>query len=250
MRQSMWREARRGLLTVATVGLMTGIALTGEARAGGGTVYSDNFTSGIDFTVNDPFWLDNTRANGFITTTTNTSAIFPGFPGDFGTEINSGVGGSGNFLFDGTYNYNGPNDPNIPVGHDEFYISSSFSVSANTLYAVSFYTTSANGIAPPSIQPEIDGTLLGSPVSPVGDWASNGWQQFTFYWNSGSNTSASLILHDYTTTTTGNDFGITNISVSSVPEPSAFALAVVGAAGILACGWMRRKAGNRRRPAA
>jgi hypothetical protein len=69
-------------------------------------------------------------------------------------------------------------------------------------------------------------------------------------WSSGSNTSASLILHDFQLSTTGNDFGIANISVSSVPEPSAFALAVVGAGGVLAWGWMRRKAGIRSHRAA
>jgi len=240
MKRTMWGTTQRLVLGAVVFGLV--IHLTTQARAGGGVVYSDNFTSGIDFTVNDPFWLDNNRANGFITTTTNTTAIFPGFPGEFGTAINSGVGGSGNFLFDGTYFYNGSGDPLIPAGHDEFYISSSFAVNPNTNYAVSFYVTSANGINNASIQPEIDGSLLGSPVSPVGDWAGNGWQQFTFNWFSGSNTTATLILHDFQQNTTGNDFGIGNITVSSVPEPSALMMALVGAAGILLYGRMRRTA--------
>lgn len=189
---------------------------TGIAKAD----FVDNFTSGIDFTVNDPFWLDNNRANGFITTTTNTPAIFPGFPGEFGNDIPSGVGGSGNFLFDGTYFYNGPGDPDIPAGHDEFYISPTFSVTPGTNYTVSFYLTDANGINPPSVQPEIDGSLLGSPVSP-GIWSSDNWQRYTFSWNSGANTTAQLILHDFTTTTTGNDFGLANINVST-PEPGTY----------------------------
>ena len=36
-------------------------------------VYSQNFDSGsATFTTNDVYWLDQTRANGFITATTNT----------------------------------------------------------------------------------------------------------------------------------------------------------------------------------
>jgi hypothetical protein len=91
------------------------------------------------------------------------------------------------------------------------------------------------------VQPEIDGSLLGSPVSPVGTFGSNGWQQFSFSWNSGANTSASLILHDFTTTTAGNDFGLDNIDVSSssVPEPSS--LAFLGVGSLAALSRRRRK---------
>jgi hypothetical protein len=210
------------LLSSGILGIAALTLVIGTAKAD----YVENFTNGIDFTVNDPFWLDNTRSNGFITTTTTTPAIFPGFPGSFDFEIPSGVGGSGNFLFDGTYFYDGPSNPDIPVGHDEFFISSSFAVVPNTVYDVTFYATDANGINNPSIQPEIDGTLLGSPVSPLGDWATNGWQQFTFTWNSGSNTSASLILHDYQTNVVGNDFGVANISVTPTPEPGYSVLLV------------------------
>ena len=154
------------------------------------SVYSQDFNSGsATFTVNDPFWIDNNRANGFITQTTNTNAIWPGAPGQFSTDITSDVSGNGYFLFDGTYLYNGTTSPTIPVGSDEFFISPTFSVATNTNYTVSFYLTDANGISPPSVQPQINGALLGSPVSPVGTFGSNGWQQFSFSWNSGANTS-------------------------------------------------------------
>jgi hypothetical protein len=67
--------------------------------------------------------------------------------------------------------------------------------------------------------------LLGSPVSPVGTFGSNGWQKFTFAWNSGGNTSASLILHDFTATAIGNDFGTDDILVqAAVPEPGSLTL--------------------------
>ena len=206
------------------------------------SVYSQNFNSGsATFTVNDPFWVDPNRANGFITQTTNTNAIWPGVPGQFSTDITSDVSGNAYFLFDGTFLYNGATSPSIPVGNDESFISPTFRVTAHTNSTVRFYLTDANGIAPPSVQPQIDGTLLGSPVSPVGTFGSNGWQQFSFSWNSGANTSASLILHDFSTTTAGNDFGLDSIDVSSssVPEPSS--LAFLGIGSLAALSRRRRK---------
>src|SRR5580704_11262745 len=115
-------------MRVMQIGILAAALLVVAISPAKADVYTDTFTSGIDFTVNDPFWLNNNLANGFITTTTNTPAIWPGDPGEFGNEISSGVGGTGNFLFDGTYNYNGSGDPDIPAGHDEFYIGSSFAV--------------------------------------------------------------------------------------------------------------------------
>ncbi len=99
------------------------------------------------------------------------------------------------------------------------------------------------------IQPEIDGSLLGSAVSPAGYYTDGNpadqWQKFTFTWNSGSNTSASLILHNYTTTPNGNDYGVDNIQVASAtPEPSSFMVAIVGALGMIAYGQRRRKVKN------
>jgi hypothetical protein len=219
---------------IGAVGMAAAAILcVGPAPAKASTVYSQNFDSGsATFTANDPFWLDPNEANGFITQTTNTNAIWPGGPDAFGNDIPNDVSGTGYFLFDGTYLYQ-QTASNIPVGHDEFFISPTFAVTPATNYNVSFYLTDANGIAPPSVQPELDGTLLGSPVSPVGTFSSNGWQQFTFSWNSGSNASASLILHDFTTTTAGNDFGLDNIDISTVPEPSTFALVGVGSLALL-----------------
>jgi hypothetical protein len=216
----------------------------GAAQVRADVVYSDNFTNGIDFTANDPYWLNQNLANGFITATTNTTAIWPGDPNEFTTAINSGVGGSGNFLFNGTYYYGG-NEFDIPAGHEQFYISSSFSVSTSTEYQVSFYLTNANTISVAQIQPDINGTLLGSAVSAVGTWGTNGWQQFTFTWNSGSATSAALTLHDFQLLTEGNDFGIADIvvqSVQSVPEPSTFGAAILGALGMISYARLRRRA--------
>jgi hypothetical protein len=210
------------------------VASAVQARAG--IVFSENFDTGAAvFTTNDPYWLNQASDNGYIIKTTNNNAVAGG---SFGTDITNDVTGGGYFLFEGTGFYNGAGDPNIPAGNDQFYISPNFAVAPNTDYQVSFYLTNADGIANANVQPEIAGTLLGTPVSAVGDYMSKGWQQFTFTWNSGANANASLILHDFTQGTTGNDFGIDSIRVAT-PEPAGFILLSVGAFGLMLHRWRR-----------
>lgn len=216
--------------------LLTAVAVfgvIGSAKAD----YVQTFDSGSAvFTVNDPYWLDNGLANGFITKTTNSAAVYGN---EFGAEIPHDVSGTGYFLFEGTYLYQDVSGT-IPAGQNEFFISPTFAVAPNTVYNVSFYATSSNGVANPAVQPEIGGSLLGSPSTPVGDFASNGWQQFTYSWNSGANTTASLILHDFTATNGGNDFGVDDIAVTSTaaPEPAMLGLLCFGFAALVA--WKRK----------
>jgi len=196
------------------------LVIVGIGPAKADVAYSQNFDTGsASFTANDPYWLTQSDANDWIVQNTTQVTAFP-----FGDAIPQDVSGSGYFLFEGTAAYP-TNGGTIPAGQDQFFISPTFSVNPGTTYTVSFYVTDANGINNPVLQPEIDGSLLGSPVSPAGDYDISGWQQVSFTWNSGSNTSASLILHDYVTTPDGNDFGVDDILVSSpVPEPGAWLL--------------------------
>ena len=219
---------------IGAVTLLSAVLGIGAGSASAGVAYSQNFDSGsATFTTNDPYWLDQALANGYIIKSTTAVSAF-----SFGAAIPVDVSGSGYFLFDGTASY--PGNGTIPPGQDQFFISPTFSVKANTSYAVSFYLTDANNINNPQVQPELDGTLLGSPVSPVGTYGSNGWQQFTFTWNSGSNTSASLILHDFVQTPDGNDFGVDNILVQSTPEPAALPL-MLGLTGFSVFAVRRRR---------
>lgn len=207
-----------------------GLCAVSPGRAG--TVFSESFDSGsATYTVNDPYWTDQSRANGYIIQTTNSPSVWSGL---FGTAIPQDASGTGYFLFEGTYGYNCP-ACSITAGQDQFYISPSFAVDPNTDYTVSFALADVHGSTTPYaaiIQPEIDGSLLGTPVSEAGNgYSSYGWQQFSFSWNSGSNTSASLILHDFNLDPNGNDFGIDNISVdTTAPEPASFLLAVMALA--------------------
>ncbi len=106
--------------------------------------------------------------------------------------------------------------------------------------------TNALSGPPPQVQPQIGGTLLGAGRGRPTAFAQDGnaadkWQLFTYSWNSGSNTSASLILHDFLLDGVGNDFGVDAISVTTTaPEPTAIAFLGIGGLSLL-----RRRRGVR-----
>jgi hypothetical protein len=221
------------LTRIATLGFA--LCVLGAGSANAGSVFLETFDSGSpSFTTDeDIYWLPgtlpdgNNTTNGYVVKT--SSQLWP----FWGNNIPSDVSGTGYFLFEGT----GDDNPNPALG--EFYISPSFPVAPNTEYTVSFYLAAGSFWDFASVQPEIDGSLLGSPVSPAADsWAQCGiWQPFSFSWNSGSNISASLILHNYTPYGYGNDVGIDDISVAT-PEPGTLALAGLGFAAALL--WRKR----------
>ena len=196
--------------------------------AGASVVYSQNFDTGsAPFTTNEPdYWQNQSITNGWIVTSTSQ---VPGWD----ANIYQDVSGTGSFLFDGT----GGDNPN--PANNEYFISPSFSVAPNSEYTLSFYIAAGIDFNYASIQPEIDGSLLGTPVQPVFCWLCGGWQQFEFTWYSGDNTSAQVILHDYTLGGFGNDFGTDDISMTGpdpTPEPGTWWLM---AGALLAAGLLR-----------
>jgi multisubunit Na+/H+ antiporter MnhC subunit len=120
------------------------------------------------------------------------------------------------------------------------------SVLANTTYEFSFYLTNENNIINAIITPEINGVAVGTAVTAKGYYgdgiAGDQWQQFTFTWNSGANTTADLSLVNAQDTGLGNDFGIDTIrfDAAATPEPSAFLTAIVGTLGMIGYGLRRR----------
>jgi PEP-CTERM motif len=202
-------------------------------HANASTVYSENFDTGNDNQVKSGYWYDPLGSAGNYTGA--VVATSSGAYGNiFGNSIPVDASGSGKFLFEGTGNFQ--------VGSIIFQ-SSNFSVDANTLYTVSLALTNVNTINNALIQPEIDGQLLGSPVSAAGTYTTDGWQTFSFTWNSGSNTTASLILHDFQSNSTGDDFGVDSISVASTatPEPSSLMLFSIASASLAGWRWRKRR---------
>ena len=220
----------RSVCIGAALALMVG--WVGQAKAG--DVYSQNFDSGSSDSVvpASTYWNDPTGAQGAYTGAI-TKSSGSAYGGIFGNAIPVDASGSGYFLFEGT---GGPSTLGTII-----FQSPSFNVAQNTNYTVGFALTNEDPINVASLQPEIGGMLLGSPVSAAGTWTTNGWQVFDFSWNSGSNTTASLIINDFQTNTTGNDFGVDSILVSSVPEPATLILFGVGAVSVLVISRLSRK---------
>ena len=178
------------------------------------TLYQQDFqsTSGpngdIYFNVGSPY-------NG-VTDGTGTGASFAGnslLNGQIITTtsgITSGQGGSGFFLFDNT-----AGSTAYTSGMEVWGTQTGIAVAPNSTYTFSFYLANDNTINNAVIQPIIDGVALSSGVTATG---SGTWEQFSFSWNSGTNTTANLELTDLSVNATGNDFGIDTIALTG-PAP-------------------------------
>jgi hypothetical protein len=190
------------------------------------TLYQQDFQSpsgpngDIYFNVASPY-------NG-ITDGTGTGASFAGnslLNGQIITStpgIPSGQGGSGNFLFDNTAS--GSYSSGMEIWGNQ----TGIAVAPNSNYTFSFYLANDNTINNAVIQPIINGVALSSGVTAAG---TGTWEQFSFSWNSGTNTTANLELTDLTTNPTGNDFGVDTIALvglAPVPELPAFVLLFLG----------------------
>jgi hypothetical protein len=138
--------------------------------------------------------------------------------------IGSGQGGSGYFLFDNT----GGTTADYSSGMEIWGTQSGIAVRQNSSYTFSFYLANDNTINNAVIQPIIDGVALSSGVTAAGAGA---WEQFSFTWNSGTNTTANLELTDLVSNPNGNDFGVDTITLTGLtplPELPVPALLTIG----------------------
>ena len=79
----------------------------------------------------------------------------------------------------------------------------------NQIYTFSYWLQT---IATPNlalIDVTINGTIVGSATAPA---TTCNWVQYTYTWNSGSNTTATIAIYDRLTILNGNDFGLDDIS--------------------------------------
>jgi hypothetical protein len=237
---------------IAAVGCVLACALM-LARPGAASVlYLENFNAGtalsadslVDYGAIASYWTSNADQNGNVVK--NTGSV-----GSFGSDIPQDASGSGYFLFEGTA---------ADSSATTFFVSSSIAVAQNTDYTLTFDLVNATTCnvsfynftnCSAQVQATVGGNALGT-VSAAGDYSlGNQWQQFSFNFNSGSNTSVSIQLDDKFTgvdgygSGTGNDFGVDDISLSTAPEPSTLGLFGAGALLAVLGGLKRRK-----RPAA
>lgn len=101
-------------------------------------------------------------------------------------------------------------------------------VNPNTTYYFSAWAMGISSYADPTdrqaiLQFSINGAPLGSSfqVTPYT------WKQFYIAWNSGANTTATIMLIDQQTAVGGNDFGIDDISFTTLPPVSLSVAATV-----------------------
>jgi hypothetical protein len=113
-------------------------------------------------------------------------------------------------------------------------------VKPNSTYVFSFYGAEVSNdcCANAVLLPSINGAP-GTPQAQVG-----AWQQMSMTWNSGANTSATLVIQDLTDAGPFNDFALDDIALTgpAVPEPATWAMLLLGVAMIGAAA-RRRNAG-------
>jgi len=113
-------------------------------------------------------------------------------------------------------------------------------VAPDTLYRFSAQAANIYGDNPATLEFYANSSLLG-PVFTVGAAGTSGdWNIFGATWYSGSNTSVVLRIVDTNTIASGNDFGVDNI-VLSAPEPSTWAMMLIGFAGLGFASWRRSR---------
>jgi hypothetical protein len=217
------RGVRYGFLALfASVGL----AFSAGAQT---TLFQENYDSpsgpngDVYFSV-DPIY------NG-ITDGTGTGASFAGNSFLNGQIVTSAIGipaaQSGTyFLFDNT------DTGSYTSGMEVWGTESAITVTPDTNYTFSFYLISANSVSKADIQPLIDGVSLSTGVTTPN---AGVWNQYSFTWNSGTNTTANLELTDLNANSAGNDFGIDTIAFTQpapLPELPVGTLLLVGLGAI------------------
>jgi gliding motility-associated-like protein len=131
---------------------------------------------------------------GTYSVTSNANNVHSGFTGT----------GAGNFLV-----VNGSTNPGSQVWCQEI------TVTANTLYNFSTIVNTVAGVGNPALlQFSINGNTIGSQFTAPS--SINTWEEFNATWNSGTNTSAEICIVNQNISGSGNDFGLDNITFTTL----------------------------------
>jgi hypothetical protein len=107
------------------------------------------------------------------------------------------------------------------------------SVAQNTNYTFSFWLASVHPQSPAILAPRINGMWQSPTANASG--TTGVWTNFSYVWNSGANTQATVELINRNLAFSGNDFALDDMSFGAVPEPATWAMMIMGfgAAGAL-----------------
>jgi hypothetical protein len=198
-------------------------------------------SSGLsDSTILNPFVTVNSTTSYFLNITGLAELIYNGdfSAGDTGftTGYVPGTGGiSGIISNQGEYDINtNPHNSHIDFatfgdhttgtgnmivinGSDNFNVPvwcQSFPVAPFSSYNFSAWFRTCNWQNPAILQFAIDGIIIGSNFYLTSD--TTVWVQFTYSWNSDTNTTAGICITDLSTWSAGNDFAIDDISFTGL----------------------------------
>ena len=160
-------------------------------------ITNGNFSSGNTGFTTDYQFLTVTVPAGAQRTygiVTNSNSWFGGF------SPCTANGGSGNMMVVDGSNLNG--------GNDRVWCQT-VTVVPGQNYTFSYFIQTVATPNPANIDVLINGVSIGSALAPT---TSCSWVQRTYTWNSGVSTTAQICMYDRTTTTSGNDFALDDIS--------------------------------------
>lgn len=171
-------------------------------------VTNGNFSNGNNgFSSAYTYHPSSLWSEGTYSITSNASNVHPNFTGT----------GAGNFLV-----VNGATNPGSQVWCQEII------VTPNTLYNFSTIVNTVAGLGNPALlQFSINGNTIGAQFTAPSSF--NTWDEFNATWNSGANTSAEICIVNQNISGSGNDFGLDNITFTTLCTASETVNVTLGA---------------------
>jgi len=167
------------------------------------TVFSENFDGSVQlYTASIAY--TNTYCSNYVVAKNTTSAVCGG---EFASwPISKDASGNGKFLFEGT-------DVSGPSYAGFFYkITLNDTWVAGYTFTISFKVALGDNIAPPVLQPQINGVNIGIAITPT---SINSWQTLTFVYTPSTTLIKPVFsLYNAQSTGNGNDFGVDDILIT------------------------------------
>ncbi len=187
---------------VATPGASTTYTVS-VTQPTGNLVVNGAFDAGNAGFTSDYTFSNNVQPEGLYSVVADANTVHPAF---------QGTGHTGNSP-DNFMVVNGAGTPGLDVWCQ------TVSVSPNTDYSFSTWVSTLVGGSPAVLQFSINGTPLATPFN--APFNVGVWNQFFQNWNSGTASTATICILNQNTTLGGNDFGLDDITFSTVCTQTA-----------------------------